>query len=208
VAWISSLYPNAQTTNSYGMISGTIFFSDKVSQVQGANVIARLVDDPTTPQDESRRVAVSAISGYLFTGNPGQSFTAGMPGSSDNSNGATNGSRNPQLIGRYQIPLPPGTYTIEVESVFGSFASHSGLGPLSPPVPLPGPAEFWNQNESAFDFPLQRDTITIHAGENITGIDIILNNTQSTFDKYEDSGALIDGPLTAPFDGRATEVRA
>jgi hypothetical protein len=208
LAWISSLYPNAQTANSYGMISGTIFFSDKVSQVQGANVIARLVDDPTTPEDESRRVAVSSISGYLFTGNPGQSFTAGVPGSSDNSNGESNGSRNPQLIGRYQIPLPPGTYTIEVESVYSNFISHSGIGPLSPPVPIPGPAEFWNQNETAFDFPLQRDTITIHAGESITGTDIILNNTQSTFDKFEDNSALIDGPLTAPFDAIAMGVRA
>jgi hypothetical protein len=208
LAWISNLYPNAQTTNSYGMISGTIYFSDKVSQVQGANVIARLVDDPTTPQDESRRVAVSSISGYMFTGNPGQSVTVGVPGSSDNSNGAPNGSRNSQLIGRYQIPLPPGTYTIEVESIYGGFVSDSGIGPLNPPVPLPGPAEFWNQNESAFDFPLQRDTITIHAGESITGTDIILNNTQPTFDKYEDSSALSDGPLTAPFDVITTEARA
>src|SRR6185295_18433105 len=79
VAWISSLYPNANTVNEYGTISGIVFFADGISPVQGANVIARLVDDQSTSEDESRRVAVSTVSGYLFTGNPGQSVTADMP---------------------------------------------------------------------------------------------------------------------------------
>ncbi|MBV9086776.1 MAG: hypothetical protein JOY79_04775 [Acidobacteriaceae bacterium] len=74
------------------------------------------------------------------------------------------------------------------------------------PVPIPGPAEFWNHDESAFDFPLQRDTITVHAGDNITGIDIILNSTPPRFDQNEDSGALQDGPLTLPIAGRAEVV--
>jgi hypothetical protein len=77
LAWISSFYPNAGTVQNFGTITGTVFFADGVSAAQGANVIARLVDDPSTPEDESRRVAVSAVSGYLFTGNPGQSVTTG-----------------------------------------------------------------------------------------------------------------------------------
>lgn len=198
VAWISSLYPSASFATNYATISGTILFSDGVSQVQGANVIARLIDDPNTPQDESRRVAVSAISGYLFTGNPGQNVSVTQPGAPDNTNGSAPGSRNAQLIGFYQIAVPPGTYTVEVESIFQSFSGGSRAGPLDPPIPLPGPAEFWNKDESAFDFPMQQDTITVHAGDKITGIDIILNGTPPRFDQNEDSGALRDAPFTSP----------
>jgi hypothetical protein len=177
-------------------VSGVVYFSDGVSQFQGGNVIARAVDDPSTAQDESRRVAVSSVSGYLFTGNPGQSVTANMPGRNENNSaGNRAGTRDPQKIGYYQLNLPPGTYTVEVESIFQPFMGGSGIGPLPFPVQLPGPAEFWNIDESAFDIPLQRDTITVHAGENITGINIILNGTPSRFDDYEDSGTLLDPPL-------------
>jgi hypothetical protein len=208
VAWISTLYPNASFASNYATISGTIYFPDGVSQFQGANVIARLVDDPNTTADESRRMAVSVISGYLFTGNPGQGVTASLPDSfENNTNGDPGGSRNPQLIGYYQIAVPPGTYTVEVESIYSAFVSDSGIGPLSPPAPIPGAAEFWNQDESAFDFPLQRDAITVHAGDKIQGIDIILSGPVSRFDQYEDSGDLLDAPLSLPL-GMGAEVRA
>jgi hypothetical protein len=199
VAWVSTLYPNANTINVYGTISGTIFFADGVSPVQGANVIARQVDDPSTAADESRRMAVSAVSGYRFTANPGQSVTADMAAAEEhNVNGSSNGSRNPALIGFYEISVPPGTYTVEVESVLQQFAGGSSVGPLSPPVPLPGIPEFWNTDESAFDLPLQRDTITVHGGDKITGIDIILNIPFPRFDQYEDSGKLLDAPMVSP----------
>jgi hypothetical protein len=204
VSMISSLYPNPATyAGNYGTISGTVLFSDGVSQVQGVNVIARLVDDQGTPQDESRRVAVSSISGYLFTGNPGQSVTANMPDPNEpNTGGDRDGTRNPQRIGYYQIAVPPGTYTVEVEAIFPSFVSDSGIGPLSPPVALPGSTpKFWNKNSSAFDFPLQRDTITVSPGDNIQGIDIILNSTPPRFDQFEDSGALFDPPLSLLLTG-------
>jgi Matrixin len=208
VAWISTLYPGPGYASSYGTISGRIFFPDGISQVQGANVIARRVDDPNTPEDESLRVAVSAISGYLFTGNPGQSVTASMSDpTEDNTNGAKAGSRNAQLIGYYQIPVPPGTYTVEVESIYSGFISESGIGPLDPPVPIPESGEFWNQDESAFDFLPQRDTITVHAGDNITDVDIILNGAPSRFDQYEDSGALFDPSWPHVLGQLAREVR-
>ncbi len=208
VAWVSTLYPSASFASSYATISGTIYFYDGISQFQGANVIARVVDDPATAQDESRRVAVSVISGYLFTGNPGQSVTASLPESfENNTNGDPNGSRNSQLIGYYQIAVPPGTYTVEVESIYYAFVGGSGVGPLSSPVALAGAAEFWNKDESAFDFSLQRDTITVHAGDKITGIDIILNGQFLRFDQYEDSGGLFDAPFALPL-GMGAEVRA
>ncbi|MGH9504693.1 MAG: hypothetical protein ACRD20_17715 [Terriglobales bacterium] len=196
LAWISSFYPNASTIQNFGTITGTIFFADGVSAAQGANVIARLVDDPSTPQDESRRVAVSAVSGYLFTGNPGQSVTSGA---SQNTNGSVNGSRNPALIGFYQIALPPGTYTVEIESIYYAFSGGSGVGPINPPAPTVMVPEFWNTEESAFDFPLQRDYITVHAGEHIDGIDIIMNLPLPRFDQNEDSGRLLDAPVVLPF---------
>ena len=196
VSWISSLYPNPSFVSNYGTISGTIYFADGISEVQGVNVIARVVDDPGTAQDESRRIAVSSVSGYLFTGNPGQSITASMPEPNENNtNGDLDGSRNAKLIGYYQMAVPPGTYTIEVEAIFPLFVGGSGVGPLSPPVAIPGSPEFWNKDESAFDFPLARDTITVSPGDKLTGIDIILNNPTPTFDQFEDSGALFDPPL-------------
>ena len=187
IAWISALYPDAQTPNVYGLISGVIYFSDGTSHVQGVNVIARAVDDPATPEDESRRTAFSAVSGYLFTSNPGQSVTG------DNTGGNKSGSRDPQLIGYYQIPVRAGTYTVEVQSINASFTAGSSVGPLKPPVPMPGVAEFWNNQESPFDFPQQRDTIAVHPGDHITGIDIILNATPPRFDQFED-GALLLAP--------------
>jgi hypothetical protein len=196
VSWISILYPNSTTVSNYGIISGTVYFNDGVTPAQGVNVIARLLDDPSTPEDESRRVAVSVVSGYLFTGNPGQSVTASLPQPyENNTNGSAYGSRNPALIGYYQIAVPPGTYTVEVESVFSAFRGGSSVGPLSPPAPMPGMPKFWRLNGSAFDFPLQRDTITVHPGDKITGIDIILGGNYERFDEYEDSGSLLDGPL-------------
>jgi hypothetical protein len=195
ISWISSLYPNASTVNNYGTISGTIYFGDGVTAVQGVNVIARLIDDPSTSQDESRRIAVSAVSGYLFTGNPGQSVTAKLPATSENNtNGSASGSRNPVLIGYYQIAVPPGTYTVEVEAIDSNFAGGSSVGPLSPPIVVDSP-KFWNQQESAFNPPLQRDTITVHAGEKITDIDIILNFRLPRFDQFEDSGEMFDPPF-------------
>ena len=141
-------------------------------------------------------MAVSAVSGYLFTGNPGQSVTANMgPPSENNSYGSPPGSRNAALIGFYHIAVPPGTYTVEVESVYSNFVGGSSVGPLDPPVPMPGQSEFWNQEESAFDFPLQRDTITVHAGDKITGIDIILNSSYLRYDQYEDEGMLFNVPM-------------
>src|SRR5690242_734155 len=196
VSIISSLYPSPSFVSNYGTISGTIYFSDGVSQAQGINVIARAIDDPATAQDESRRIAVSAVSGYRFTGNPGQSITASMPDPQENNTaGDKTGSRDPKLIGFYQIAVPPGIYTVEVEGINAQFVSGSSVGPLDPPVALPGGVpKFWNKNSSAFDFPQQRDTIQVNPGDKIQGIDIILNGTSPQFDQFEDSGALFGVP--------------
>ncbi len=97
---------------------------------QGVNVIARQVDDPYTSEDESRRIAVSSVSGYLFTGNLGQSVTAALASpSEDDTNGNRSGSRNPALRGFYQLSVPPGTYTVEVRPSMRISSQFPALAP-------------------------------------------------------------------------------
>jgi hypothetical protein len=179
-AWISKLYPNSTFAANYGTISGFVFFSDGITHAQGLNVIARRVDDPNTPQNESHRIAVSVVSGYSFTGNPGQSV------SGDNTGGSAFGSRNPALIGYYEIPVPPGTYTVQTELIDNAFTGGSSLGPLDPPVVTNGTPESWHHFESAFDQSNQADTVTVQAGQKISNINIILNGTPPRFDQFED----------------------
>jgi len=132
VAWISKLYPNSSFASSYGTISGFIFFADGITHLQGLNVIARRVDDPATPVDESKSIAFSAVSGFEFTGNPGQPITG------DNTAGSSFGSRNPALIGYYEIPVSPGTYTVQTENVGPTFTRDLLLVPWTlPPLTTP-----------------------------------------------------------------------
>src|SRR5262249_3050682 len=131
-AWASSLYPNASFATSYGFIEGEIRFSDGITPVQGVNVIARQVNDPATPQDESLRVAVSVVSWYLFTTNPGQSLTG------DNTGGSIYGARAANREGYFKIPVPAGQWIVRVESISSAFVKGSSVGPLDPPVPMPG----------------------------------------------------------------------
>lgn len=180
IAWISKLYPSGTYAANYGTISGFVLFSDGITHVQGVNVIARRVDDPNTAQDESQRIAVSVVSGYLFTGNPGQSVTT------DNTAGSEFGSRNPALIGYYEIPVTPGTYTIQTENIDSSFTRGSSVGPLDPPLNSPGAPEYWHAYESAFDNTTQADPVTVTAGQKISNLNFILNGTPPRFDPNED----------------------
>lgn len=192
VAWISKLYPNANYSSNYGTISGFVFFSDGITHVQGLNVVARAVDDPATPQDESKRIAVSVVSGFAFTGNPGQAITG------TNTDGSPYGSRNPALIGYYEIPVPPGTYTVQTENLDASFTGGSSVGPLDPPAITYGAFEYWHQYESAFDDPSKKDPLTVQAGQKLSNVNIILNQTPSRFDQFEDGEARLEPPQ-APF---------
>jgi hypothetical protein len=173
-AWISKLYPGATFAANYGTISGFVFCSDGITHVQGVNVIARRVDDPATIVDESKSIAVSVVSGFSFTGNPGQSITG------TNTNGSSLGSRNPALIGYYEIPVPAGSYTVETESIRASFAGGSSVGPLDPPVPSPGGT--------------QPEPVTVTAGQKISNLNFVLNGTPPRFDPYEDGEVRLEVP--------------
>jgi len=182
-AWISKLYPvgspapsgKSSFNSSYGILSGTVFFSDGVTPAQGVNVIARNANLP-------RRNAVSAVSGFLFTGNPGQTVTCTDPTNPSPATcsnlGSRFGSRDPALIGHYEIPLPTGTYTVSTESIFGGFNGGSGVGPLDPPIPSPGTST-----------PV---TITVTAGTT-TPLNITLKGTLPRFDAFEN--ALLSAPV-------------
>ena len=175
-AWMSRLYPvpspapagKTSFNAAYGTLSGTVFFSDGVTPAQGTNVIARSTTLP-------RRNAASAVSGYLFTGNPGQTVTCVDPSNPTpqtcSNLGDPFGSRDPALIGHFDIPLPPGNYTIAVESIFSGFGGGSSVGPLDPPIPAPG----------TFSTSV---AVSVTAGAT-TSFNITLQGTQPRFDAFE-----------------------
>ncbi len=184
MAAFSALYPAAAFAGSTGHIRGRILFSDGVTPAQGFNVIARRVDDPGTPEDESRRIAVSSVSGYLYTVDGGNPLVSNA--------GSEYGSRDRTLIGVYDIAgLSPGDYTIEVEAINPEFVGASGLNPFGAvgwQFPLPGACtlEYVNSNESATDNCTDKTPVTVGAGAEITtGTDIILNGTPPEYDAWE-----------------------
>jgi hypothetical protein len=212
-AWISKLYPGPTFNTQYGTITGRVLFSDGISPVQDGVVIARQVShSPATVADQSAVVAVSGLSGYRFTGNPGQTYSAdylpcSAPSSackngylSNNTDGSQFGSRDASLIGMYELSVPPGLYTLEVWPI-GNGYTYNDIGPVDIALDLPGPGEFWNVNESATDDAfgqpgfdvnsLVLDTVAVTAGGTTSGIDFILNGTAPTADDF-DLGALLN----------------
>jgi hypothetical protein len=195
IAGLAELYP--ETANNppnqvpylatTGRISGQILFSDGVTPAQGFNVVVRQVDNTLTAQDESKIIAVSNASGYLFTEDAGNALLqlSGLTPSPF-------GSRNPTLIGLFNIPgLPPGNYTVEVEAIDTSFVGGSGIGPIGAlgfEFPMPGSCatELWNNAESANDLCDTSTPITVTAGSTTTDINIILNGTPPRYDAWED----------------------
>jgi hypothetical protein len=188
IAWISKLYPSSNFASTYGRITGHVLFSDGQYPAQDVLVVARAASD-------IHATVVAGISGYRFTGNPGQPHTedylpceppeacsGGTFGY--NRGGSPFGSRDPSLIGYYELPVPPGTYTIEIRMISGG-----EIGPIDPPLSLPGPEEYWNTDESANDPDWTTETspglVTVTAGQTVGDIDIILNGTGPPFDIFE-----------------------
>ena len=165
IAWISKLYP--QTTggttfaNTHGTITGTVFFSDGQSHAQGVNVIARPVN---AGGNEDRTNAVSVVTGYKFRVARGNSI---------NDSGSPFGSLTPSEMGLFEIPVPAGSYTVEVESIDSGFDQGSSVGPLNPPIPMPGSA------------PAPSATFAVAAGATSSGHDFILIGTDPRFDQFE-----------------------
>jgi hypothetical protein len=161
VAWISRLYP--QNFNAtHGTITGVVFFTDGESHAQLVNVIARRVD---AGDNEDRQFAASSVSGYRFGFFHGNAITGAQ------SNGA--GSSDPAHIGLFEIPVPAGSYTLEVEAIHHQFVDGSSVGPGFFNFVLPGD-------------PLAPSApIAVSAGEIEDGHDLILTDGLRRFDEFE-----------------------
>ena len=167
-AQITRMYPAASAATTTATIRGHIFLPDGVTPFQGANVIARRIDDPLV-------VAVSSVSGYRYRGT---------------GSNANFGSVDGSLQGLFEISgLPPGNYTVEVEPVYQEFTGGSGVGPLDPPVDLPGQAEYYSgAAESNNDGPASAAIVPVNAGQTLDNINIVLNSS-NTITQTSESGA-------------------
>ena len=173
VAWISKLYPagGAQGFNAtHGTITGIVYFSDGETHAQLVNVVARRVNVAGTPEDESRTKAGSSV-----TGNRVRIFHGNSINEPDPAPLGPFGSQEPGDIGRFEIPLPPGTYTIEAESIDPQFTEGSSVGGVDR-IDMPGTA------------PPPSGPITVTAGQTTDGHDIVLLGTPPRFDQFEGPG--------------------
>jgi hypothetical protein len=190
IAAISVLYPALSFSASTGRIQGRVFFSDGQTPAEGYNVIARQVGNP-------RRIAVSSVSGFLFTSfvgnplNPSNDIYAPYFG-------ADFGSHDTNLIGYYDIPgLPPGDYTIEVEAINNdtdtAFVGSSAVGPVGYWIgfqfKLPGSCapQYLNYPSAPTNSCSAKSTVTAGGGYvTSTNTDVILLGTQPRYDQWED----------------------
>lgn len=164
VAWISRLYPQPSGGSSFdkthGTITGVVFFSDGESHAQFVNVIARQVD---TGANQDRTNAVSVVSGYKFRI---------FHGNAINDAGDGFGSQASGDMGLYEISVPPGNYTIEVETIDPGFTEGSSVGgPIQ--IPMPGAA------------PPPIGPINVTAGATTSGHNVTLIGSDPRFDQFE-----------------------
>ena len=167
--------PTGTYDSSTSRIQGRVVFSDGVTPAQGHNVIARKVGDP-------RRIAVSSVSGYLFT--PCGENTLAPTGLRNCGYGIDPfpyGSDDNTLIGYYNIPrLPPADYTIEVEAINNSgdhpFVEGSGVGPIGQ----------WLEFQFAMPGARALLTATVTANNTEEGKDLVFNGPLTRYDAWED----------------------
>lgn len=170
IAWVSKLYPAGGAGGfaaTHGTITGTVYFSDGESHAQLVNVIARQTDNLGTVVDESRTTAASGVSGNkfrIFHGNP-----INQP---DPEPLGPFRSQNPAHIGFFEIPVPAGSYVIEVESIDPGFTEGSSVGGEIV-IPMPGGA------------PAPIGPVTVAAGTTSPGNDVVLIGTPPRFDQFE-----------------------
>lgn len=155
---LSNLYPSAEFSSTHGKITGTVFSASGVS-TQGVNVVARSIDNPTV-------TACSCVSGYMF-----QKVTDGTPSGSF-------GTTNTLYRGSFEIAVPAGRYTVEIEPIDQRFNGGSSVGPITPPIHA-GPREYWNgyfeRETYAYDHPGEATVIPVTAGKTVSSINFFLN---------------------------------
>jgi hypothetical protein len=186
ISAISALYPKSSFAATTGRIQGRVVFSDGITPAQGYNVIARKVGD-------SRRTAISSVSGFRFTSSAGNHYYPDY-----NATVYFYGSRDTALIGYYDIVgLPPGAYTLEVEAINNSgnnpFTGGSSVGPIGADLgfqfKMPGTCslQYYKYPSSSSDNCSDSTTIQVEAGTTVTtNTDIVLLGTPSRYDAWED----------------------
>lgn len=104
--------------------------------------------------------------------------------------------------GEYDIPsLPAGSqWVLDVEQIEPGFTGGSRVGPIQPPLELPGPPEYLTNPsmESNSDSLLETTTfLTGAGGTSLTGIDLRLNASSASTNQTEvDPGASLSVPVS------------
>ncbi|MFZ0427530.1 MAG: hypothetical protein WAO20_05405, partial [Acidobacteriota bacterium] len=155
IAWISWLYPTAGLAQQTGTIKGHIYWLRQGGPVfQGANVEAiPAIPDGNGGFTESRGGIVTCVSDFLATG-----------------------------TGEYELPnLAPGDYYVRIEqipmTISGvSITGGSGIGPFDS-RPTGFPTDYYDPDESVSEDPALKTVIHVEAGQIVTGIDLVPNDT-------------------------------
>ncbi len=149
-AAITALYPAPTFAATTGTLRGQVLLPDGVTGLQGINVVARRVGDPTI-------TAVSAISGMRFKNE------IGPPG--------LDGSRQVALRGAYElVGLPPGAYTLSIEAL----RPESQAGPLRHPAFLPGGTQYYRFGAVVSPDPNAASQLTLAAGQVVENVNLVL----------------------------------
>jgi hypothetical protein len=162
VAWFSWLYPRPDFAATTGSIRGRVLLPDRKTGLRGIMVAARRLGDPAV-------TAVSGVSGFRFGGANAYPRDAGRPGDSRLGTVLHSGVYAVDALGEFLIPgLPPGSYTLELQQLRDSPAmSYIGY--------LIGGAKHWHEGSSSQDPPGAATPIVVTAGQEVTGIDIVVN---------------------------------
>jgi hypothetical protein len=101
--------------------------------------------------DDPLVTAVSAVSGALWNGRAG-------------------GRLEPGRLGEFLIPgLPPGAYTVELQELEDEPIV------IVAPGTLPGGPKLWREGSSPQDPPAASSPVMVQAGQEVNGIDIVVN---------------------------------
>ncbi|MBI3589765.1 MAG: pre-peptidase C-terminal domain-containing protein [Candidatus Melainabacteria bacterium] len=157
---VSLLYPNQSQLTGFGKIEGKIFRANGMTIVQGANVIARNINDPALE-------AISSVSDYLNNESGSYTLFAVPPGD-------------------YRIELEPIDLSFTGGSGVGPFAASKTDKSFQDPVPkgfYTGPDLPITTDQS------KAQVVTVHAGQAISNANIIASESVASSSSTSSSGS-------------------
>lgn len=156
---VALLYPENNALNSFGSIEGKVLRSNGSTPVQGANVIARRIDD-------SQNEAVSCVSDFLLQNN-GEYRLFGL------------------TPGQYRIEIEPIDLNFTGGSGVGPFSASKTDQSFQNPVPE---GFFAGPNQPITTVENEALVINVSAGQKITGQDIIASTQVTTSSTSSSTG--------------------